>query len=93
MASKPDAAQSISTQEKLDLLPDALVALPARCRDVVLLHKIKGISDDSVLTVPTGVRRGSNQISDVWTLNYAAFAELNWKATQNLSFTGGLRRC
>jgi RNA polymerase sigma-70 factor (ECF subfamily) len=44
----PNAAEALGTKEKLDLLADAVVALPTRCRDVILLHKIKGFSQKEV---------------------------------------------
>lgn len=46
--SGPDAAAALSDQERLDLLSDALVALPDRCRDVILLHKIHGLPQKEV---------------------------------------------
>lgn len=48
MDSGPDAAAILSIQEKLDLLADALVSLPPRCREVVFLHKIQGRSQKDV---------------------------------------------
>ena len=43
-----DAADALTAQEKLDLLADAVVALPPRCREVILLHKIKGLPQKEV---------------------------------------------
>ncbi|HWA08319.1 MAG TPA: RNA polymerase sigma factor [Opitutaceae bacterium] len=43
-----DAATALTTQEKLDLLADAVVDLPARCREVILLHKIQGFTQKEV---------------------------------------------
>lgn len=45
---RPDAATAASEQEMHDLLADALLALPARCREVVMLRKIKGIPQREV---------------------------------------------
>ncbi|HVT94083.1 MAG TPA: RNA polymerase sigma factor [Bryobacteraceae bacterium] len=44
----PDAATALTVQEKLDLLADAVVALPTRCREVILLHKIQGLPQKEV---------------------------------------------
>lgn len=45
---RPNAAEALSAQEKLELLTDAVVALPPRCREVIILHKIKGLSQRDV---------------------------------------------
>jgi len=44
----PNAADALSAQEKLDLLAQAVAALPDRCREVILLHKIDGLSQKEV---------------------------------------------
>lgn len=44
----PSAVEALSAQEKLDLLGDAVMALPSRCREVVLLRKIQGIPQKEV---------------------------------------------
>jgi RNA polymerase sigma-70 factor (ECF subfamily) len=41
---RPDAAEVAGMQERLRLLADAVENLPARCREVVVLRKIKSIS-------------------------------------------------
>ena len=43
-----NSAEFLTAREKLDLLSDALVALPRQCRNVVILHKIKGLSQREV---------------------------------------------
>ena len=48
MDDKPDAATAASTQELHDLLADALISLPTRCRQIVLLRKIKGVPQKEV---------------------------------------------
>ena len=66
---KLDAADVLSAQEKLDLLADAVVSLPTRCREVLLLHKIQGLSQKeiadrlglSVRTVENHCRLGVNR--------------------------------
>jgi len=45
---KPDAAEALLVQERIDLLADALMTLPPRCRDVTVLHKVKGLSHKEV---------------------------------------------
>jgi RNA polymerase sigma factor (sigma-70 family) len=45
---KPNAAEVLSGQEKLDLLADAVMALPACCREVVILRKIQGVPQKEV---------------------------------------------
>jgi RNA polymerase sigma factor (sigma-70 family) len=66
---RPSAADVVCTQEELALLAAAVEALPARCREIVILRKIKrvpqkeiarmlGISEQTVQTqVFRGVRR------------------------------------
>ncbi len=44
----PDAADLLSVQERFDLLAQAVAALPDRCREVILLHKIEGLSQKEV---------------------------------------------
>lgn len=63
---RPDACEAAMFQERIDLLADALMSLPARCRDVTVLHKIKGFTQKEVAqqlgiserTVETHVRAG-----------------------------------
>lgn len=45
---RPDAAAALTRQEKARLLGEALAALPDRCREIVFLHKIKGLSQRAV---------------------------------------------
>jgi RNA polymerase sigma-70 factor (ECF subfamily) len=45
---QPTAAESMSWHEKIDLLGRAIAQLPARRREVVLLHKIDGLSQREV---------------------------------------------
>ena len=48
---RPDSAKAAGMQEKLRLLADAIERLPARCRDVVVLRKLQGISQKDVATM------------------------------------------
>jgi RNA polymerase sigma factor (sigma-70 family) len=43
-----DAAEAACTSEELDLLLDAIEALPARCREVVILRKLRGLSQKEI---------------------------------------------
>lgn len=43
-----DAAESAGRQERIALLADAIADLPGRCREVFILHKIKGYSRKEV---------------------------------------------
>jgi RNA polymerase sigma factor (sigma-70 family) len=62
----PNASDALILQERIDLLADALMALPPRCREVVVLHKVKGLPQKEVAaqlglserTVESHVRTG-----------------------------------
>lgn len=41
--SEPDSADAISNQEKAQLLAQAINALPARCREIVILRKLQAM--------------------------------------------------
>jgi RNA polymerase sigma factor (sigma-70 family) len=45
---KPNAADALCEQEKIDLLADAVMALPARCREIIILHKLQGLPQKEV---------------------------------------------
>lgn len=38
----PNAAEAADVQEKIDLLADAVMTLPPRCREIIILHKLQG---------------------------------------------------
>jgi RNA polymerase sigma-70 factor (ECF subfamily) len=44
----PDAAEALLTQDTLQHLADAVVALPTHYRNVIVLHKIQGLSQREV---------------------------------------------
>jgi RNA polymerase sigma factor (sigma-70 family) len=44
----PSAAEAVGVQEKIDLLADAVMALPSRCREIVILHKLQGLPQREV---------------------------------------------
>ncbi|HRE83122.1 MAG TPA: sigma-70 family RNA polymerase sigma factor [Opitutaceae bacterium] len=41
---RPDAAESLSREQELELLADAIRALPERCREIVRLRRLEGLS-------------------------------------------------
>jgi len=45
---RPDAAQAACTNHEIRLLADAIDALPARCREIVILRKLKGVSQKEI---------------------------------------------
>jgi RNA polymerase sigma factor (sigma-70 family) len=47
-AQAPAAAESVSRQEELDLLMEAIDSLPRRCREVLRLRKIHGLSHKEI---------------------------------------------
>lgn len=44
----PTGAEAACTQEKIDTLADAVMTLPVRCREIVVLHKLQGLSQKEV---------------------------------------------
>jgi RNA polymerase sigma factor (sigma-70 family) len=61
---RPDVIDTISDQEKIRLLSEAVGSLPARCREVVFLHKIKGFSQREVaLQLGIAEKTVENQVS------------------------------
>lgn len=46
----PNAAETADRKEKVRLLAEAIACLPARCREIFILHKIKGLSRKEVAT-------------------------------------------
>jgi RNA polymerase sigma-70 factor (ECF subfamily) len=47
---KADVIEAISANEKVRMVAAALVALPPRCREVVMLRKLRGLSRAEVAT-------------------------------------------
>ncbi len=41
---RPDAAEALTNEQELEILADAIEALPQRCRLVVKLRKLRGLS-------------------------------------------------
>lgn len=69
---KPDAADAACRSEELWLLAQAIHALPARCREVMILRKIEGLSQKEIAvrlglaegTVQVHIGRGLRQLED-----------------------------
>lgn len=69
---RPGVAESACTSEELDFLAQAIDSLPGRCREVMILRQIKGLSqkeiaarlDLSVLSVQTYVVRGLRRMEE-----------------------------
>lgn len=41
---RPDAAETLSHEQELALLEEAMLALPPRCREILMLRRIEGLS-------------------------------------------------
>lgn len=68
----PSGAEAVSVQERLHLVADAVEALPPRCRQVVILRKLQGVSQREVAarlglaekTVEAQLARGIARLED-----------------------------
>lgn len=66
---KTDVIDAVTMQEKARLLAEAIATLPARCREIVVLRKLHGLSQKEVAarlgiaekTVETQLARGLNR--------------------------------
>lgn len=45
---KPDAASAAARQQEIDMLVEAIDALPARCREIFILRKLRGVSQKDI---------------------------------------------
>lgn len=45
---RPNASEAADVQEKIDLLADAVMTLPRRCREIIILHKFQGLPQREV---------------------------------------------
>ena len=45
---KPDAASAAARQQEIEMLVDAIDALPARCREIFILRKLQGVSQKDI---------------------------------------------
>ena len=74
---RPSAAEILTYDEKLVLLGQAIVALPARSREIILLHKVQGLSQAeaaeilglTVKAVEGAVYRAKKQLSETLKLD------------------------
>lgn len=48
---RPDAAAAAARQQEIDLLVDAIDALPARCREIFILRKIKQVPQKEIASI------------------------------------------
>jgi RNA polymerase sigma-70 factor (ECF subfamily) len=48
MEDRPGVVELVSEREKIQVLGEAIGSLPARCREVMFLHKIKGLPQREV---------------------------------------------
>jgi len=44
----PTGAEAACVREKIDTLADAVMTLPVRCREIIILHKLQGLSQKEV---------------------------------------------
>ena len=44
----PSAADLLDERQKIELLGEAIGSLPARCREIITLHKVQGLSQSEV---------------------------------------------
>ncbi len=58
---KPDAAELACTSEEFEILLEAIEALPPRCREVVVLRKICGLSPQEI-ALKLGMSQGTVHI-------------------------------
>lgn len=55
---EPDAAEQLSTGQELDLLDAAMRSLPPRCREILLLRRIEGLTQREI-AARLGIARGT----------------------------------
>ena len=68
----PSPSDALSTTEKIELVADAIADLPDRCREIVVLRKLSGLSQREVATrlglsertVEVQVARGTRRCAD-----------------------------
>jgi RNA polymerase sigma-70 factor (ECF subfamily) len=69
---RPDAAAAAARQQEIDLLVDAIDALPARCREIFILRKLQGVSQKDIAarlglseqTVQVQAARGLRRVAE-----------------------------
>ena len=69
---KPDAAATAARQQEIDLLVEAIDGLPARCREIFILRKLRGVSQKDIAarlglseqTVQVQAARGLRRVAE-----------------------------
>jgi len=69
---KPDAAALATRQQEIELLVEAIDALPARCREIFILRKLRGVSQKNIAarlglseqTVQVQAARGLRRVAE-----------------------------
>ncbi|MDI1319527.1 MAG: sigma-70 family RNA polymerase sigma factor, partial [bacterium] len=69
---RPDAASAATRQQEIELLVDAIDALPARCREIFILRKLQGVSQKDIAarlglseqTVQVQAARGLRRVAE-----------------------------
>lgn len=69
---RPDAAAAATRQQEIDLLVDAIDALPPRCREIFILRKLRGVSQKDIAsrlglseqTVQVQAARGLRRVAE-----------------------------
>ncbi len=69
---RPDPADALTTREKIEMVAEAVAALPDRCREIVVLRKLQGLPQREVAarlglserTVEVQVARGVRRCAD-----------------------------
>jgi RNA polymerase sigma-70 factor (ECF subfamily) len=72
MDDRPDAAASAARQQEIELLVEAIDALPARCREIFILRKLQGVSQKDIAarlglseqTVQVQAARGLRRVAE-----------------------------
>lgn len=65
---KPDAAEAACTSEELELLLEAIDTLPPRCREIVILRKLRGLSQKEI-AVRMGITERTVEVQGTKGLN------------------------
>jgi RNA polymerase sigma-70 factor (ECF subfamily) len=69
---RPGVADAACTREEITLLADAIDSLPARCREILILRKIRGVPQKAIAaqlglseqTVQVQVCRGVKRVAE-----------------------------
>jgi RNA polymerase sigma-70 factor (ECF subfamily) len=58
---RPDAAESACTREEIHLLAEAIDSLPVRCRQIVILRRIRNLSQKEI-AAQLGIAEGTVEV-------------------------------